>query len=880
MKIGAIVTLATVFIFILCTGTAMAAGEQNTSTLDKNTSLNFQSNKVSSFDAVRSETLNISGYWINPGSTSVNCINVTKLNEEGVTDLFISTSKSNPTSLQGFITKFNNSGIRVHAWVTCFHDGNGWTDPGNQTLIAEITSSIFNIATNYTVHGIHLDAVRYPEKAYLHNGTTHITSFVENIYNEIQRINSEQGKDILLSAALMPECGENGYHYGQDYGQLAPYLDFMVPMIYKGNYEASRSWIISTTKYIINASGGKPVVAGLQTYMSDKYAIPIPSSELDADIQAALDNGSAGYVLFRYGLTDEFDEIPYSYTNLNETLDAAAWVKNYIKQNRALPSTISVNTVNGTEEVDMPILLSLLARGLVYINKNDTGLIGLIDYGNPTSPSTTVFMETLTKAEYMGVVTRVSNFMNAYGRAPNYAGINSDRIYYQCLIEIFSELLDDYRVNGALPLNITLDTTPPLVTGTNPVHNATKISLTAPVIITFNKNIEAGSNYSGIYIKNTISGVKVAITQTINGDTLTIQQTTSKLYYTPYQVYIPAGAINSITGTSFDEVYTYYFTTLSTPDTTPPTVTSIDPTNNAVNVPSNKVIEVTFSENIKGGSYWIELLNSSGKAVNISKSVSGKVLTIKPTSNLAESKYKLVLHTGSVTDLAGNPQALKSYVFSVVVPPTVTKTNPVSNAVKISRTTAIIITFSENIKAGTKYSGIYLKNTVSGVKVAISKTISGNTLTIKQTTTRLYNTLYQVYIPAGAVKDAAGNNLAKVYTYYFTTVTQSTDTTPPKVTKTSPTNNAINFSRTAAITVTFSENIKAGTKYSGIYIKNLSTGKIVSITKSISSKTLTIKMVSGRLSKNTYQIYIPAEAVKDGAGNSLASVYILKFKTV
>jgi hypothetical protein len=63
-------------------------------------------------------------------------------------------------------------------------------------------------------------------------------------------------------------------------------------------------------------------------------------------------------------------------------------------------------------------------------------------------------------------------------------------------------------------------------------------------------------------------------------------------------------------------------------------------------------------------------------------------------------------------------------------------------------------------------------------------------------------------------------------------------------------------------------------------MKNLSTGKVVSITKSISGKTLTIKMVSGRLSKNTYQIYLPAGAVKDAAGNSLASAYTLKFKTI
>ncbi len=317
-----------------------------------------------------------------------------------------------------------------------------------------------------------------------------------------------------------------------------------------------------------------------------------------------------------------------------------------------------------------------------------------------------------------------------------------------------------------------------------------------------------------------------------------------------------------------------------TVDTTPPTIVTLDPGNNAVNVSPSKIIKVTFSENIKTGSSWIELKNKQKTTIPFTTSISGKVLTIKPTSNLAGSLYTLCIHTGAITDLAGNPVALKSTKFTVKTSPTVTKTSPSSNAVKIPLTASVILTFSENIKAGSNYSGIYIKNTVSGVKVAISKTISGKTLTIKQTTNRLYNTPYQVYIPAGAVKNAAGSNLAKAYSYKFTTVAKGTDTTPPKVSKTSPANNASKFSRTAAITITFTENIKSGTNYSGIYIKNLTTGKKVSITKSISGKTLTLKMVSNRLSKNTYQVYIPAKAVKDAAGNGLVSSYTIKFKTV
>jgi hypothetical protein len=58
----------------------------------------------------------------------------------------------------------------------------------------------------------------------------------------------------------------------------------------------------------------------------------------------------------------------------------------------------------------------------------------------------------------------------------------------------------------------------------------------------------------------------------------------------------------------------------------------------------------------------------------------------------------------------------------------------------------------------------------------------------------------------------------------------------------------------------------------------LSTGKLVSITASIQRNTLTIQMTKSRLHYNTYQLHIPAAAVKDQTGNNMAS-YTLKFKT-
>lgn len=121
--------------------------------------------------------------------------------------------------------------------------------------------------------------------------------------------------------------------------------------------------------------------------------------------------------------------------------------------------------------------------------------------------------------------------------------------------------------------------------------------------------------------------------------------------------------------------------------------------------------------------------------------------------------------------------------------------------------------------------------------------------------------------------DLAGNK-SPVYTDYY-----KIDKIPPKITSTTPANNAKNVSLTTPVTIKFSKNISKGVNFSKIYIKNISTGKIAKSTvKSLNGNIITIKMTMSRLSLNNYQIVIPTGSVKDTAGN-INSIYKLNFKT-
>ncbi len=104
------------------------------------------------------------------------------------------------------------------------------------------------------------------------------------------------------------------------------------------------------------------------------------------------------------------------------------------------------------------------------------------------------------------------------------------------------------------------------------------------------------------------------------------------------------------------------------------------------------------------------------------------------------------------------------------------------------------------------------------------------------------------------------------------------DTTPPTISSTDPANGATNVSPSKTITATFSEAIQSSTNYANISLKD-SSNNSVSISTSISGNVLTIDPVSDLAYSKTYTVTIPASAVKDLAGNDLASQYIFSFTT-
>ena len=304
--------------------------------------------------------------------------------------------------------------------------------------------------------------------------------------------------------------------------------------------------------------------------------------------------------------------------------------------------------------------------------------------------------------------------------------------------------------------NYVIDAVTPRVTNVDPAKNAV-VRADKVIKVTFNEAIKAGSLW--IDLKNS-NGTLVPVTTSINGNTLTITPK-NLLVNGKYSLALHTGCVADLVGNAL----ALYSTSFSV-DAVAPKVANFDPANKVTNVSAGKVIKVTFSENIKAGSLWIELLNSAKKAVPVNITINGNILTVDPKSNLAESLYTLCIHTGAVTDLAGNPVALKSSKFSVGTSPVMSKVDPANGATRVARNKNMAVTFNESIKKGSN-CWVELKAS-NGTKIAVTTSTSGKVLTIAHTAKLRANTRYSLIIHTGAVTDLAGNPVA-VRSFTFTT---------------------------------------------------------------------------------------------------------------
>jgi methionine-rich copper-binding protein CopC len=238
-----------------------------------------------------------------------------------------------------------------------------------------------------------------------------------------------------------------------------------------------------------------------------------------------------------------------------------------------------------------------------------------------------------------------------------------------------------------------------------------------------------------------------------------------------------------------------------TADTTPPVIFTLNPADEATGVAVGANLLATFSENIAIGTGNITLKNltdATQTTIAITDtaqvSISGAVLTINPTANLAGGKnYAIQIDATAIKDLANNnfagvtDDATWNFLTADTTAPTITNRNPADNTTGVAVDANFVATFSEPIVSGTGNITIRrVSNNSTIATIAVTDTtqitISGSVLTINPTADLLPNTSYAIRIANTAIDDLAGNSFAGISNntnWNFTTAATSTDTTAP-----------------------------------------------------------------------------------------------------
>lgn len=251
------------------------------------------------------------GYWLWP--MHMKSVNLKSLSKKGTKHIFLhvqALSTHGKKSVVSFIKKAHRYKMKVHLWMQICYSGGKWAYPDNghgalkHSFINKKVKQAVYFAKIKGVDGVHFDYMRYGGTAHKHKNAVESINYI--VKKAAVKIHNAR-PNCIVSGALMPEPSAMHYYYGQDVPTLSRYLDALIPMVYKGNYHQTRSWIKSVTSTFVKQSNGAQIWTGLQSYVSDSNTKKLSHSSLLKDAKAAKKGGALGIVLFRIGISCNFN---------------------------------------------------------------------------------------------------------------------------------------------------------------------------------------------------------------------------------------------------------------------------------------------------------------------------------------------------------------------------------------------------------------------------------------------------------------------------------------------------------------------------------------------------------------------------------------------
>src|SRR5690606_6906422 len=150
---------------------------------------------------------------------------------------------------------------------------------------------------------------------------------------------------------------------------------------------------------------------------------------------------------------------------IDQTVDAACWVKEYIETNQKLPTTVTITGTNLqgktiTTTLTMPTFLKLLTTITQKIYKNDNTRTTITDnYKTAKSSQDNQKTGTISLSAYISIAGKVQRYMDRNHIAPNYSSYSTlgTRFGYENLIYTYAKILTTYNSTGTLPGYVAVD---------------------------------------------------------------------------------------------------------------------------------------------------------------------------------------------------------------------------------------------------------------------------------------------------------------------------------------------------------------------------------------------------------------------------------------
>jgi methionine-rich copper-binding protein CopC len=417
-----------------------------------------------------------------------------------------------------------------------------------------------------------------------------------------------------------------------------------------------------------------------------------------------------------------------------------------------------------------------------------------------------------------------------------------------------------------------------VVNSNSTIYNRT-IGIDEDVKVIFNSIVQNGTGFSNITLMDS-NNIRIPVTCTIDGQTLSINPTNSLDYGSYYTIIVPYNAVKNEVGNTLNEDFTTYVVTVG--DYIGPRTASTIPVSQAREVETNSTISIKFTEKIKAGHEIekISLIHGNNIKVPINIGINGDTLIIKPLLELDYNTfYYIYIPYSSITDMSGN---ISSYIqplyFTTKSSTGELKVNlsiPSKDAKYISINNPIQIFYNERIFGDTGLSSITVKDKSGNIPINVTINSSMLYIAPKNGFNFAYNTTYTVVIPQGAVKGLSGAAAKSAYTFNFTTEAQMQN---PKIIDASPQNGITDAAVDSTIKVTFSENIKQGETIFDIILKD-ENNNIIPTDLSINNNILNIRPKTSLDYNTTYTYTIPYGAVTNSSSVPLKQDYEYKFKT-